>query len=167
VRCLTRWVRRSTSRRSIRVRSSATHVPGKKSAAEQLGEDPGVDLVGLHLGLRDRPRVPPVDHLVNDGRSIGEIASEFVVASRRLVVEPQPGRPRTKPSGRTPIRPPRHDRRRPRQPRSANERCTSIPIDLTSGSPLYSVGEESAGRKRQKRIRARSAVGSVAGAAKY
>ncbi len=33
VRCLTRWVRRITSRRSIRVRSSATQVPGKKSAA--------------------------------------------------------------------------------------------------------------------------------------
>ena len=33
VRCRTRWVRRCTRRRSIRVRSSATHVLGRKSAA--------------------------------------------------------------------------------------------------------------------------------------
>jgi hypothetical protein len=36
--------------------------PGQEVRSEELGEDPGIDLVGLHLRLRDRPGLARVRH---------------------------------------------------------------------------------------------------------
>ena len=71
--------------------------PGQEVGREQLREDPGVDLVGLHLRLRDRPRLARVrdDHAAHQ-RS--QHRRDRVRVRRRLerdlVVRAKPGRPR-------------------------------------------------------------------------
>ena len=54
-------------RRSERVPSSGLKTAGRKPGVEQLAERPGVDLVGLHLGLGDRAHLARVgDHHPGD-----------------------------------------------------------------------------------------------------
>jgi hypothetical protein len=53
VRWRTRCVRRATSRRSIRAWSSGSTTGGNKVRREELGQDPGVGLVGRHLRFGD------------------------------------------------------------------------------------------------------------------
>ena len=142
----------------------------QKICGEKLRQDPGIDFVSLHFRFCDGPRLSRVrhDHL---GNKRSQQCCDCVPVRCRfqcdLVSRIERCGPRSKIFGLTPIRPsPRHN------PSSmiaicANERCTSMSIVLTYWSSDSRWNLRSAGRKRQKRIRARSAIGPVAGAAKY
>jgi hypothetical protein len=73
--------------------------PGQEIRCQQLGEDPGVDLVGLHLRLRDRPRLARVRY-DDPAHERAQHRRDCIRVRRRLerdlVVGPKPGCPRTK-----------------------------------------------------------------------
>jgi hypothetical protein len=168
VRCLTRCVRRITSRHSILVRSSATHVPGKKSAASNWARILASTLSVFTFGSAIARVLPGLETTTRrtSGRSNVAIASELVV-------------PRARPHRRGEARPPtraalpaghrsgpRHDRVRPRRSRSAR---TTDEHPSRSTSPLAPLSARLWSRNRpggsDRNGFARSAVGSVAGAA--
>jgi len=82
-------------RRNARVSSSASHTDGRQSARQQLGQDPGVDLVGLDLRLSNRPgsspgsTPPPADSAAPTTRRSPTCSSWL---QRHLVVHTQRGR---------------------------------------------------------------------------
>jgi hypothetical protein len=84
VRCFTRWVRRITTRRSIRVRSSATHVSGRKSTASSWARMRASTLSVFTFASAMARVLRGFDTITRrtSGRSIVAMASEFVVASR-------------------------------------------------------------------------------------
>ena len=142
VRCLTRWVRRSTSRRSIRVPSSATQVSGRKPAASSCARILASTLSSSRWPPRSPESCADRDH--HPANELPQHRRDRVRVRRRLqrdlVIGPKLRCPRAKL-----LRPhadPAPSRHTPSSTTAicANDRCTSIPIDLTSDSPLSSVG---------------------------
>src|SRR5215831_14626635 len=69
-RCRTIWLQRVTWRRSAWVVSSAIQTSGKKAAGIELGQYPGIDLIGLDLGMRNQPDLLRIgDNYPTDVRS--------------------------------------------------------------------------------------------------
>ena len=144
---------------------------GQEVRGQQLGEDPSIDLVGLDPRLGDRPRLARVRHH-HPRRQRTQHRGDRVAVRRclqsDLVVALEGHRPRTQV-----LRAHTDPALVPTQPvldhGDLRERAMHVHPDRSHIRLLASrpVGEEPLGGERQKRIRARSAVRPVAGAARY
>ena len=94
--------------------------PRQESAASSCGEDPGVDLVGLDLRLRDRPRLARVRTTTRrtSGRRSSRSRPSSSSPHRDLILGPSPAAHARSSSGRTSSGP-RRGTGRPRRSRSA------------------------------------------------
>jgi hypothetical protein len=134
VRCLTRGLRRITTRRSVRVRSSGTHVPGKKSAASSWAKIRASTLSVFTFASAIARVLRGFDTTTRatSGRSITAMASLFVVASNATSSSGSSVWAQARRScGFTPMRPSSRHSPFSTTATCANDRCTSIPIDLT------------------------------------
>ena len=140
---------------------------GQKSGRQQLAERPGVDLVGLYLGLGDRPHLAGVgDHHPAD---VGLEHSRYLKRrprrlERHLVVRRQALGEQLKLGGAGLDAP-----GRAQLAAVLDRHLAEVAVDVQGDrSHIASFGDgvkETQRAKRHRRIRARSTTGQVAGAA--
>ena len=171
VRRLTTPRRRAISRRSARVRSSGTHTTGTSPAASSSASTLRVELVGLDLGVADRPQPLGMrQHHLGDMRR--QDPGDRQRVARRLQHHPI-GRRQAGGEQLQAVATRRDPARRSRRPALTDRHLAEIAMHVQPDEPahhhLHSShdNERETEDERHLRIRARGAPGQVAGAASY